>query len=56
MDVIQDEVSIRAVPNKFGFQSQKIKDLISRFESAQQDMISNKHKNMEENSNQYQIL
>ena len=55
MAVIQYEVSIHAVPKKYGSQSRHIKDLISNFESAQQDRISNKQKKLVENSNQHQI-
>ena len=39
MAVIQYEVSIHAVPNKYGPQSGQIKDLISMFESNQQDRL-----------------
>ena len=56
MVVIQDEVSIQVIPNKYGSQSRHIKDLITQFESAQQDTISNKQKNLAENRNQHQIL
>ena len=51
MDVIQNEVSICAVSNKYGFQSRQIKGLIALFESAQKDRISNKQKKLVENSN-----
>ena len=56
MAVIQDEVSIRIMPNKYGFQSRLIKDLITNFESAQQDRIFNNQKNLAENSNHHHIL
>ena len=56
MDVIQNEVSIFAVPNKCGSQPRQTKDLITQFEYAQQDGISNKQKKMVENRNQHQIL
>ena len=56
MSVIQDEVSIRAVPNKYGTQSWLIKDLIAHFESALQDKISNNQKKLVENSNHNQIF
>ena len=46
MAVIQNEVSIRALPNTYGSQSQQIKDLIAQFESTQQDRISNKQNKM----------
>ena len=55
MSVIQNEVSIRALPNTYGSQSQQIKDLIAQFESTQQDRISNEQKNLVENINQHQI-
>ena len=55
MAVIQDEISIRAMPNKYGSHYRQIKDLIYKFESAQQDRISNKQKNLVENSNQHHI-
>ena len=55
MTVIQDEVSIRAVPNKYGSQYQQIKDLISKFEFPQQYRISNKQKKLVENSNHNHI-
>ena len=55
MAVIQDEVCIRAVPKKYGSQYRKIKDLIFKFESVQQYIISKKQKKMIENSNQNQI-
>ena len=42
MAVIQDEVSIRTIPNKYGSHYQHIKDLVYKFESTQQDRISNK--------------
>ena len=56
MDFVKDEVSIHAVPNKYGSQYRLIKDLITHFESAQQDRISNNQKKLLENSNQNQIL
>ena len=55
MAVIQFEVSIHAVYNKCGSQSRQIKDLITKFEYAQQDRISNKQKKLIENSNQNKI-
>ena len=39
---VKDEVSIRAAPKKYGPQSRQIKDIITQFESAQQDRIANK--------------
>ena len=56
MFVIQDEVSIHIVPKKYGSQSRLIKDLITHFESAQQDKISNNQKKLTEDSNQHNIL
>ena len=56
MSVIQNEVSIRSVPNKYDSQSRQIKDLVTQFESAQQDRISDKQKNLVENSNQNHIF
>ena len=56
MAVIQYEVSIRNVPNKYGSQSRLIKDLITHFESAQQDRISNNQKKMVGDSNQHQMF
>ena len=51
MATIQDEVSIIYESRKFGIQYQHIKDLISKFESSQQDRISKKHNSMIENIN-----
>ena len=56
MAIIQDEVCIRTLPKKYGSQSRHIKDLISKFESAQKYKISNKQNNMVENSNQNHIF
>ena len=56
MSVIQDEVSIFTIPNKYGSQSWLIKYLITHFESAEQDGISNNHKNLVKNINQHHIL
>ena len=56
MAVIQYEVSIRIMPNKYGYQSRLIKDIITHFESAQQDGIYNNQKNLAENRNKCQIL
>ena len=39
MDFVKDEVSIHAVPNKYGPQSGHIKDFISMFEYNQQDRL-----------------
>ena len=55
MSAVQYEVSIRAVPKKYGSQSRLIKDLITQFESAQQDKISNNQKKLVEKSNQHNI-
>ena len=56
MAVVQDEVSICAVPNKYGSQYQLIKDLIPHFKSTQQDRISNNQKKLVENRNQHHIF
>ena len=56
MSVVQDDVSICAMPNKYAPQSQLIKDLINHFEPAQKDRIQNNQKNMAEERNQHQIL
>ena len=55
MDAVQDELSIRAVPKKYGSQSRLVKDFVRHFESTQQDRISNKQKNQVKNINQHQI-
>ena len=39
MSVIQDEVFIRSKFYKFFFHTKKIKDLLSKFESTQQDIF-----------------
>ena len=52
MAVIQDEVPIRAVPNKYVSEYRQIKDLIAQFESTQQDVIFNKQKKLVENRDQ----
>ena len=44
MATTQDEFWIHDVAKKYDSQSWQIKDLISNFESAKQDMISNKQK------------
>ena len=46
MAAIQDQVSIVSASFKVGVHSQNIKDLISNFESAQQDRVFNKQKNL----------
>ena len=46
MAIIQDEVFVHAMPNKYVSQSWQIKYLISKFESTQQDRISNKQNKM----------
>ena len=56
MAMIQNEVSIHDMTNKYGSHSQQIKDLITQVESAQQYRISNKQKNLAENSNCNRIL
>ena len=48
---IHDEVCICAVPNKYVSCSGQIKDLVTQFESAQQDGISNKQEKLVENRN-----
>ena len=56
MAVVQYEVSISVVPKKYGSQSRQIKDPTTQFETAQQDRISNKQKNMAENRNWHKIF
>ena len=51
MDIIQDEVSIHTMTNRYGYQYQLINDLINHFESAQPYRISNNQKNLVEKSN-----
>ena len=51
MAIIQDEVSIRAVTNKYGSHSRQIKYIITQFEYSQQYRIYNKHKKLVENIN-----
>ena len=46
MDFLQDKVSIRAVPKKYGYQYQLIKDIITHFESAEKDRIYNNQKKL----------
>ena len=48
---IQYEVSISAIPNKYVSQHLHTKELITQFEPAQQDRISNKQNNLAENRN-----
>ena len=56
MDVIQNEVFIFAVPNKYGSQALQIKEIITQFKYALHDRISNKQKNLVDNINQHQIF
>ena len=55
MAIIQDEVSILTMPNKYGYHYRMIKELITHFESAQQYRTPNNQKKLVENSNQPQI-
>ena len=55
MDVVEDEVSIFAMPKKFVSKFQHIKDLIIHFLSAQQYRITNKHKKLVKNSNHHHM-
>ena len=55
MNIIQDEVYIHTMTNRYGYQYQLINDLINHFESAQQYRISNNQKNLVEKSNHHQI-
>ena len=55
MGIIQDEVSIRSASRILVVHSQHIKDLISNFEYAQQDIISKNQKNIIKNINHHQI-
>ena len=41
MDMIQDEVYIHTMTNRYGYQYQLVKELINHFESTQQYRISN---------------
>ena len=55
MTVVQDEVSIHTMPKKYGSQSRLIKDLVTQFESSQQDRIYNNQKNLVEKTNHHHI-
>ena len=55
MAVVQDEVSIRAVPKKYLSKYQLIRELINHFKSFQQDSIYDNQKKLVENSNKNHI-
>ena len=55
MAFIQDDFSIQSASINFGTPPRQIKDLISKFEYSQQDIISKKNKNLSENRNQNHI-
>ena len=55
MAVLKYDVSIRAIPNKYGSHYSLIKYPITHFESVEQDRIYNNQKNMVENINQNKI-
>ena len=55
MVVILDEFSVQYTSENFIIHSQQIKELVSKFESDQQDIISKKQKKLIESINQNHI-